>query len=369
MTRGLRIGGRIDRYVARLFADSYLVAFVLVVGLFLVLDMAVNLEDYLREGERGTPATRDLALYYALQTPFLYLQMSPFVSLVAGMFTAARLTKHNEVLAALNAGVSKRRLMAPVFAGALLCAAGMFVLREWATGELGFQRDRLLDRLVERRERPVYEGLWVKDRAGRVVRIDRFLPAVEAGQRPEIRGLSLRYRESERSVSLRAERAFWVAADGHWELEEGQRLEMDAIGQTRSRPERLDGVVFEPGDVRLAWKGRESALDLSFTETRDLLRRDPTHAPYRTLLQYHVSFPLAGLVLLLVGLPFVLGQQRGGGVERVATGFLICTLYFGVDFMTRTLGMQGQLGPLHASWLPILLFGSLGLVLTGSMRS
>ena len=40
-----------------------------------------------------------------------------------------------------------------------------------------------------------------------------------------------------------------------------------------------------------------------------------------------------------------------------------------MEFITRTLGLQGQLGPLHAGWLPVLGFGALAVVLIGTMRS
>jgi lipopolysaccharide export system permease protein len=85
--------------------------------------------------------------------------------------------------------------------------------------------------------------------------------------------------------------------------------------------------------------------------------------------QYHLTFPLAGLVLLLVGLPFLMGQERGRGVERVAVGILICIAYFAVDFVARTLGITGQIGPIYAAWFPFVFFGSLGAVLYGTMRS
>ena len=45
--RTLALGSRLDRYVLQLYALSYAAAFFLVVGLFLILDMATHLDDYL----------------------------------------------------------------------------------------------------------------------------------------------------------------------------------------------------------------------------------------------------------------------------------------------------------------------------------
>ncbi len=370
--RPLLLGGRLDRYVAWLFSLSYLTAFFLVVGLFLIVDMAANLDDFLRPDEEGrTPSSMLVVRYYLLHLPFLYLQMSPFVTLIAGLFTAAKLARSNELVAVLNAGVSARRMLLPVFACSGALAAGMFVLREWATDELGSQRDALLDQLEERRPAPVYENFWVHDRLGRPVRIQEYRPPSALSPTPEIRGLNYRDRFGERSTVLHADRAVPEPpyAEGVWRLEDADRLDWDRSVKSSSSPDRLEGVRFTPTDVELAYKGRNRPLDLSFSQLLSLLERDGTNLQYRTLLHYHLAFPLAGLVLLAVGLPFVLSTRRGKAVERVAAGFFLCIAYFGLDFVCRTLGMQGHLTPVYSGWLPILSFGSLGTVLFASMSS
>ena len=365
----LRALGFIDRYVLRLFASSYLAAFFLVVGLFLIIDMALNLDGILAADESGNqPALGIVLQFYALKVPFLYLEMSPYVTLVAGMFTASKMTRFNEVVAALNAGVSMRRLFAPVLLAAGALALGMFGLREWATQDLGLRLVRLQDFLEERRPTPIFEDVRVFDRDGRAITLDRFYPAGAEGQPARFEGLGCRHRDGEESVVLSAQAGHYLGA-GRWELVGGLR---QAVGSEKSRHEplqRLDGNHFTPEDVMTAWKGAENPMALSFSESNRLLARDPSNAQFRTLFHYHVTFPLAGLVLLCIGLPFVLAQDRGKGAERVSMGFFLCVLFFGLEFISRTLGLQGQLSPLFAAWLPILGFGALGSVLFGSMRS
>ncbi len=367
----LKLGGKLDRYVGRLFLLSYLAAFFLVVGLALILELAVELDDFLAPDAGGeTPSLLLIGRYFALRIPFLYLDMSPYVTLVAGLFTAAKLTRFNEVVAALGAGVSVRRLFAPVLLIASLMAGGMFLLREWATTEIGAQRTALRDRLEEKRPHPVLENFFVYARTGQRVHVQEYhLGGPEPGApQPEIRVLTCQFQKEGRQVYLLAERAR-PGPDGTWLLEGAERIEADDAELRESAPERLDDVRFTTEDVLLSHKGREEPMALSFSESQRLLERDPTNAQYRTLLHYHMSFPLAGVVLLLVGLPFVLRQERGRAGERVAKGFFLCVGYFGVEFVARTLGLQGQLGPLFASWLPIVGFGALGLVLFLGQRS
>ena len=366
--RALPFPSRLDGYVARLFALSYLAAFFLVVGLFVILDMATNLDEYLAPDKSGyAPPTALVGEFYLLQLPFLYLQMSPYVTLVAGMFTAAKLARANEIVAVLGAGISVRRLLAPVYLGASLLALGMFWLREQATQDLGRRRDLLQDHLRERRPHPRLENLVIWDKRHRTVTLREYVVNPDPAASEAI-GLSERHREGERLVSIDAHRARPLSG-GRWQLEGGTRLIDDGVGRETRPVAILDDPRFTPGEVELAWKAREHPLDLSHGELLDLLAREPTNLQYRSLLQYNLTFPLAGLILLLVGLPFVVGDERGKAGERIARGFLLCVAYFAVDFVARTLGLQGAVGPVVSGWFPLVLFGSLGAVLTSSMRS
>ncbi len=360
----LRIGGFLDRYVAKLFAQSYLAAFLLVVGLVLILELAAGIDDYLEPDENGeAPPLLLVVEYFLLRIPFLYLDMSPYVTLVAGLFTATKLTRFREVVAALAAGVSVRRLFAPVLLGATLLAGGMFLLREWATTSIGQRRAALHDRLKERREAPVLENFFVVTPTGQRVQIQEY----HVGDR-EIRRLTCQFRDGERQVRVFAQRATPLEG-GRWQLEGAERRELDANGLSKTAPTLLEDVRFETADVELSYRGRNEPMTLSFRESRGLLEREPRNRQYRTLLHHHMSFPLAGVVLLLVGLPFVVRQERGKAGERVAKGFFLCLMYFGIEFVFRTLGLQGQIPPLFSAWLPVLGFGALGSVLFFGQRS
>ncbi|MCK6446831.1 MAG: LptF/LptG family permease [Planctomycetes bacterium] len=366
-----RFAGHLDRYIGRLFVASYATALLLVVGLAVIFDLTSHLS-YFERWEDGTqPSTWTVARYYLLNTPFVFLQVAPYVTLTAGLFTLSRLIKHNEITASLAAGVSAHRTLLPILGGAVLAAGGMFFLREYATTTLGPLRDSLRDYLEEQRLEPVHEKVWVRDQAGNHARIAEFRPHAGEFGTAEIRGLLAVMKARGAWTRITAERALWQArGDGTfgWLLVHGEREIVD-LEASRQGVQWLDDISITPEDISLWIKGRERALELSFSEVDALLARDPDNAAYQTLLQYHLTFPLANFVLLLVALPFLLGRERGKAIEGIMLGLLCCVFYFCTEFMARELGVEGVLSPLLASWLPILLFGSLGFALFDSMRT
>ncbi|HEV8113330.1 MAG TPA: LptF/LptG family permease [Planctomycetota bacterium] len=378
--RGLKLGGRLDRYVGGLFVSSYATAFLLVIGLFLILDMATNLDDYVETWPGGGRAPAFLIVrYYLLDIPFLFFQVAPFVTLVAGLFTVSKLQRTHETIAALGAGVSAWRLLAPVFLLGAVCSVGMFALNEVAATRLAARRDALRFFLEKKRWDLVYQNLRLRDLNGSVVMLDEFRPAIplppEASDAnvpaaPEVRGLQAILRSHTQWSGTEAARAAYVPrGDGMgWKLDGGIHEEV-AGSQLHAPTEWLDGFDFTPGLAVTYWRARQNPLDLAFSEVRELARRDPDNVGFQTLLQYRLTFPLANVVLLLVGLPILMQHERRRGVSGMAAGIVLCVFYFAADFVLRNMGLQGTLDPLMAAWLPVLVFGSLGLVLYDSMQS
>ncbi len=372
MKRGrLRWLGRIDRYVLSLFLSSYATAFLLVVGLYLILDMAQNLDEHLQLRPDGTrPPVLLVVQFYLMHLPFLFLQVAPFVTLVAGLFTVGKLVRHNETVAALSAGTSAQRLLAPIVVCSLLIGAAMFALRETASARLADRRDTLLHLLDHHTLDRVYENLWLRDGQGNVVRLGKFRPRPADGGPPLIEDLDAHLFSAARWASVTADRAVWEpdADPPGWRLIGGVRQMVE--GAQRTEPvTRLEGFEFTPELVLTFWRAREAQLELSFAEAAEMGRRDPDNGVYQTLLQYHVTFPLGNLVLVLIGLPLLMRHERGRGTRTAAAAFGLCITYFAADFVCRSLGIQGALDPALAAWLPILLFGSLGIALYDSMRS
>jgi lipopolysaccharide export system permease protein len=361
---GLVPFGRLDRYVAALFAGAYATSLLLVVGLVEIFQVASNLDFFEPWPDGRSAPTALIVRFYLLDVPFQFLQVAPFVTVCAGLFAVSKLAKKNEIVAAFNAGVSARRLFAPIFAGGAVAAILMFGLRETATARLGEERDALRQLLDDHVDERVIEDVWLRDVAGNFVHFGQYLPdrrlalGVETTAR---RGPTLRLTS--------AARAEFDEPSGRWLVVDGRLREETGDVSSERRTAWLEDFSFTPRDVLLTIKGFERPLELSLAEVDSLARRDPDNLAYQTLMQSHLTFPLANLVLLAVALPFLLGRERGRNLEGLVLASLTCVFYFAVDFICRSLGMQGAIPPLLASWLPLVAFGSFGVVQLESVRS
>lgn len=366
--RTLKIGGRLDRYVGSLYFSSYATALFIVVGLFLVLDLAANIDEYIEPMKDGTPTpTIYIVRYYLLDIPFLFLQVAPFVTLVASMFTVSKLLKHNETVAALAAGVSAHRLLMPILFLAGLTAVGMFELREGLSFQLGNKRDAIKYVLDKKVWDQVYRNLFLKDLSGSNVQLVEFRPATGNPPFAEVRGLRAVLPSVSQWVKIEADRAVYVrrGATTGWRLENGVQHEVSGAHKV----DMLERFDFTPELALTFARAHESQLDLSYSETREMARRDPDNVVYQTLLQYHLTFPLANLVLVLVGVPLLMRYERKRAAASLAAGCLLCVSFFAADLVFRNLGMQATIDPRIAAWMPVLLFGSLGIVLFDSIRT
>src|SRR5260370_2486614 len=116
--------GLFDRHMIYAYAKAYIVCLVRLVGLFSVLDLFTNLDDFAAQRQGFQAMMQHIGLYYANTTPRIFDRLCEAIVLLAATFTVAMTQRNNELLPLLSAGVSTRRVVVPV----LLAACAMLGL-------------------------------------------------------------------------------------------------------------------------------------------------------------------------------------------------------------------------------------------------
>lgn len=366
---------RLDGYVARITIGSFLVCFFFIVGLFVLVDLFGNIDDFTKNLEKLPDDYRRYGFflviaYYLTNLPFVYLIVAPFVTVTAGMFAVSRLMGSNEVVPMLFIGRRLGRVLLPVFLLGVGNALLMVGLREFVLPKLVVAKDNLKHMLDSGQVERAVSGTAIPLPQGVLLFFDNYQVKSEV-----LGGVNLRIpiEGGPGEASISADRAKWTdgtARGPGWLLTNGRETRPDSL-QGKSvefLPEnRIDG--FHPEHLRARIKERQELMDLSYSSLTKLVAEQPNVREFTVALHHQITFPLANVLLLLLALPFALSFERGSKTERVFFALLICAAYLVTDLICQNLGKTGTMHPVLAAWFPTVLFGSLGIVMFDTART
>ena len=121
---------RIDRYLIFLYIRVFLVSFMTLAGLFIVTQILTNLDEFIEYGKLRGNLALALAEYFGPVLFSIYDATCGFVSLLAFLFVVQWLYRSNEWTALLAAGVSKARVIRPLFYVSLIALGLSIFSRE-----------------------------------------------------------------------------------------------------------------------------------------------------------------------------------------------------------------------------------------------
>jgi lipopolysaccharide export LptBFGC system permease protein LptF len=171
---------------------------------------------------------------------------------------------------------------------------------------------------------------------------------------------------------LFAARAIWNGAEGVYDLEHGYRRTAGRSSTLTSFvAQRVRAIGREPGgeiERPEYFKREEKPSDtMRFGELqayiRSLAARGFDVARLRVQLHRKLAFPMVGLVMTLLAVPFSFVVARRGALYGIGIAIVIAIVYWAVLATFEALGNNALLHPSLAAWAPNLIFGSAGLYL------
>jgi lipopolysaccharide export system permease protein len=366
------IGGRLDRYVLRRFLAHYGVAMLYLVGLFVLVDVATRIDKFLEAREHLAAAGRSvagaIAGYYAASLPLLVLQVAPFVTVMGACQALVELRRGNELYPMMEAGRSLARILAPVVAFALLLTAVLVALQDRIAPAAVDARLRIERAMEDEEGRTVSRIPHVRDGAGNVWSISRWDPESRTAEGVRVVPFTAAGRRHD---------LLQVPRMSHGRLPDGRSGWIPGPGATLlaavDRPGGAGHVIpvpagvplptdLAPADVELA-RASQDLEGLSTRRLRGLRDRNEDLQFLTVLLHKRWTFPLANLVLLLVGVPLVLRGEGSSGFFSILAALGVCASYFAVDAVACDLGGRGVLPAGPATWLAPILFGAAGITM------
>jgi lipopolysaccharide export LptBFGC system permease protein LptF len=142
----------LDRYIIRSFLYTALLFFVIIISLRVVVDLDVNLTDFLKGGASGGEKFVNVVSYYFYQIPLYVIELGGIIIVASAAFTLARMNHSNELTAIMASGVSLRRVIAPIFLFAVLLDVAIICDQEYLIPSIADKMLRSRDELPSEKE-------------------------------------------------------------------------------------------------------------------------------------------------------------------------------------------------------------------------
>jgi lipopolysaccharide export system permease protein len=372
----------IDRQMIRGYFKAYFVCLTSLLSLYVVVDLFTNLDSFAKPGQPLLDTVSNIATYYGFNTFLYFDRLCEVIVLLAAMFTVALMQRNNEQMPLLSAGVSTRRLVAPV----LGCACVMLVL---AVLNQELVIPRLGDTLNRPRDDPAGDKpLQVHGR------FDRNGIHYTAGSATRngmvVRDLSVVVPEKLTGTMLRleAQQAKYTPLGGRkgkWELTGTQTFpaDIDSIWNDPKTLEVIDkGVPEKPSgryilyttDVDFDTLTREASSWFQRVSTWQLFDElensdSPKLTPMAVLFHQRLTRPIIGVLLVFLGLSVILRDQNRNVIISSGMCLVLCAVFFGAQYTCKMLGDNDIIIPALAAWLPVISFGPFGIVLFDAVHT
>ncbi|MEY2495431.1 MAG: lipopolysaccharide export system permease protein [Verrucomicrobiota bacterium] len=354
----------LDRYVLRHFLQAYIYCIAGFISIWFIFDVSDNISTFL-----DARVSRMLILkYYLTQVPQILVILLPVALLLALLFCLGRMSRSNEVVSMLTAGVSLPRIIAPLILVGLLTTAGSLALNYSLGPHAEYAHKKLLEDPQARRQGLGLLAQVFRNRTdNRTWFIQQFYPGDN-----RFNTVHIVQQDANDNIVINyiATTVFYHPETHAWEFRQMKVVYYDEAGNITKQLGYVESMTitdWSETPYRLGSANLRAEF-LSVPELREYLHFNSDFppallAPFATHLQYRMALPWACLVVTFIAAPLGIGYSRGGILSSVAAAIL---LFFSMNFVTHlflALGEGARIPDWAAAWTPQFIFGVLGLIL------
>jgi len=355
----------LDKYVLTKFLIPFIYCVFGFIAIWLVFDLSDNGPDFI---EGGVPLWTVIR-FYSTQIPEIIVISIPVGTLLALLYSLTQMSRSNELVAMLTAGVGLVRIVVPLmFVGLVLTGISFYFNYEQAPHAQAIKK-QMLDDIKRGKEKE--EGLdnhlyrnrarlriWYADKL--YLETKRMKDVQVLQQDPQGNIIEKIYGEN-----------VYFDHDGQklWWFEGARRVKLDTEGNV-VEDEIKDRIYIDDFDetpLRIA----SASLNADYLGVPELLNYldynsdfpERRLAPFRTQLQYRYALPWVNLLAIFIAAPLGIVYSRRGILGGVATAIALFFLLVFTSSLFIAFGKGGQLPPIVAAWGPIAIFAAIALFL------
>ena len=356
-----------DRYLLGRLLHTFAVFFVAAYGLYIVIDLFTNIDDFQENSISNLELFRRIFEYYTYRACEFFEMAGPILIVISVIVVLGLLQKHSETYPILAAGIPAFRLLKPLLIAAAILNGALIANQEYVIPSLAvqLQTPRGSKTAQVQKVEPVYDYwnyLMHIDGDQVLVQSQTLVGASFTLPKPEI---------VSQICVLKAEKATFVGETqkhgSGWLLQNLTGVLdtelLTEVGRTRVIPSSNGKDVFIVSEVsfdQLYNRGRNMKLLSSMQLIQRIQNPSTGPMPVRgqsLALHSRITRPFLCLLNIAIALPLVMRKES----HSLITNMVVCACVLGMLYTVAqgcfALGAIGQVSPDFAAWLPVILTG------------
>lgn len=356
-----------DRHILRRFVVTLVLLTVAFVVFYIVLHYVEYVDDFM---DRGATMRDVFLVYYPNSIPEIVKLTTPLAVFMSCVYLTGRLAQQLQLAALQTSGVSLQRLLVPFLIAGVIITGASFWFNGYIVPKTNEVRLDFEERYTKDAPRQIDSNdIHRQEGPGTIVTVKWFDRESSVGHTVSLQRYADSRRMTERVDALRME---WIDSLAIWRLQSAVRRKFLPDGSERKQIlTSLDtSLTVFPRDFTRTEKDVEAMTIPVAAEYIESLERSGADNLGQARVTYYskFSYPMASLILVLIGVPLAAVRRRGGQAVQIAIGLSTAFVYLALVKFTEPFGYSEALAPLVASWLPHAIFLVVGILLLIGVR-
>jgi LPS export ABC transporter permease LptF len=356
-------------YLLKEFSGPFFLTFGVLSFLMIVVGNLKKIADLVIN--KGVDLVSVMKLFLLL-TPYMVTYALPISILVAVLMSLGRLSSDNEIIAIRASGINLFKLILPLLILGLILSLALALFNDKAASYAHFEyRKTLIDIGVKNPTAAFEEGVFINS-------FQKYVLFIYKVDQKHNRLLNVRIYEPQgedkptRTIVARSGEFITVPEKNTVKLKlmDGTSDEPDPNNPTnfyklnfKTYFMNLNLADARKGD-KIEKKYKEMTIQELSTEIIKLRKESIDPAPLITEIHEKLTLAFSCLIFILMGAPLAIITRRREKSINLGIAILIIVAYYPLLIGCESLGMEGVINPALALWIPNIIFGTLGSILT-----
>ncbi|HIJ71177.1 MAG TPA: YjgP/YjgQ family permease [Planctomycetes bacterium] len=369
----------LDRYIARNFITGYIIVLIVLLGLCIVIDLFINLDEFAEHSELGAGAVLlNMARYYGVQSALYFRYLAGFITVIAALFSLGKMIWTNELIAVMASGTSLKRIVAPVVLLSILFTGFLVVDQEIIIPRLANELVRSHDALPGEE---TYDVWFMGDENGSLINTQNFDEKTNTMQKPTII-VRKPIPDSARwdvTGQIQADSAVYNRQKKRWDLKNGVFIKIVKQDEQPALQRQPEPVPFYQTDVTpkdIPVRRQEDYKSLLSSAQLAQIARKRTRvkdlAELYSQKHFRITDPVINMVMLMVALPLLVCRDPKAMKSAIMISFAVTVSCFVVTFVCRMVATEvifNQVRPELWPWVPVFAFLPVAFIEFDSMKT